>query len=406
MELKIQLLIKRALTTQYYSNLWAKSSHENLTELPLSDKLLFSSQELGRSLAVDANDISYFYFSAGTTGNPKMIPFTAREWENRAKYRGACYTNLIGLGLHNKVVVLLPFGPWVAGPSAQTALLHIGCTVFPIGLLSEDTEMVGLFSIFERHKIDTLVTTPSFAQRLIYLYRKEENKPNIQLKKVITSGEFVTDSLRQKAMETLGAQIFSTYASSESFIGSECEAHKGFHFDPSKVFVETLDDKGTTTNEYGTVTIAVFESEAVPIVRYPMDDLGKIDATSCSCGSNLPRLIWGGRGHEIFEVAGGVNVYPYQIKDALSRSDVQVVKCEIEIFDNNAGKDLVIFNIFTKDPHKEKELEQLLKNMSIDFHDVVHHNIVEMKVNLKGIEKMTIGPKLKLIINDKRHNVR
>lgn len=389
MKLKIQPLIERALTTQYYSNLWAKSSHQNLTELPLSDKSLFSSKDSAQSLAVDANDISYFYFSAGTTGNPKMIPFTVQEWEKRAKYRGACYANLVGLESPNKVAVLLPFGPWVAGPSAQTALLQFGCTVFPIGLLSEDEEMVGLFSIFERHKIDTLVTAPSFVQRLAYLYNKEENKPKLQIKKVVTSGEFITDSLRQKVMETFGAHIFTSYASSESFIGCECEAHSGFHYDPNEVFIETLDDNGGATHEYGTVTITVLRSEAVPIIRYPMGDLGKIDTTPCSCGSNLPRLIWGGRGHEIFEVAGGVNVYPYQIKDALTRSDVQISRCEIDIFDNDAGKDLVVFNLFTKDQISEKQpgFAQLLKNMSIDFNDVVHHNIVDIKVNLVHVEK-------------------
>jgi len=412
MSSQLSILLDRARSVPYYNILWGKSNYANFAEYPLADKKLFVPNNLSSSLAVPEKNISYYYFSAGSTGNPKMIPFTAKEWAGRVRYRGECYKKA-GVTKNDRVAILLSFGPWIAGPSAQDALLQLGCTVFPIGQLSEDEEIVGLFSIFERHKINILVTAPSLAQRFAYVYAKRKGKHTVKLDKIITSGEFITDTLKKQLQQLFGAETFSSYASSESFIGIECRQHNGFHYNPDEVFIETLDDKNRPKDEGGNIIISVLGSSAIPIVRYPMGDLGAVDITPCSCGNSWPKILWKGRTHEAFSVAGQVSIRSYQLKDAFARSGILVTRCEIELLEREAGKDLVVFNLYTINQlnsveleEKEKALENLLKHSSMDFNDVIHQNIVKLKVILRSDLGPRVSPKTKIKVCDKREHVR
>ncbi|MFZ3074485.1 MAG: AMP-binding protein [Minisyncoccales bacterium] len=414
MNKKLIKLVCVANKTPYYRKLWGNI--ENISDFPfeklhLSDKKLFDSKNIKKSLAVEENQISHCYFSAGTTGHPKMIPFTEKEWRDRSFYRKRCY-ELAGINKKSRVAVLLPFGPWIAGPSAQSALMDLGCTVFPMGLMSDENEINGLFSIISRHNIDTIVTAPSFLQMFLGLHNKCGDK--ICIKKIITSGEFISIALREKIYKSFGAEVYSSYAASESFIGIECYNHDGFHYDPKYLLVETLNqntylpDKNT-----GLIVITALTSEAVPLLRYSTSDLGVIDYSPCVCGSNWPKIIWRGRAQETFVVAGAVNVYSYQIRNALSKSRVSITRCEIEIVDNGAGRDHIIFSLFTSDIISmrlnviKREIKQLIDNMSMDFNDGICYKIVSTEINLKHENIVDKNIKTKPIkINDHREYTR
>lgn len=415
MEKRLRELLRRAGKAPYYRSLsrgTANSSVHQFEKMPLSNKALFDSKKIDDSLAVPKNRLSHYYFSAGTTGNPKMIPFTNREWIKRSAYRKELY-ELIGLNKNSRVAILLPFGPWVAGPSAQEALSQLGCVVFPIGALNSKEEIQGLFSIIKKHSIDTIITFPSFLQNFIAHY-DGSRKNKIALKNIITSGEYIPATLRNKVKKLFGAETYSSYATSESFIGIECSALDGFHYDPKEILVEIVDPHThAPTNETGLVVITVLSSEAVPIVRYNLDDLCIVQGSRCSCGSRLPRILWQGRTQETFVVAGAVNVYSYQIHDALSKSKIPINKCVIEITDNGTGKDTLMFDLYTTTQSNtwpagiKKSLKVLLGNMSMDFNDVVLYKLVKIKVNLHQDENIEKNLKKRRVsIHDKREYVR
>lgn len=206
-----------------------------------SDKTLFFKSNLDKIITSFNERISFFYFSGGTTGQPKTIPLSKKELQYRSKYRSDCYKK-IGINKGDNVAILLPFGPWVAGPSAYSAIKEIGCTVFPFGLLKDEHEIVSLFSIIKNHKINILVTTPSFLDTLLY-FLKKNNINDIKINKIVTSGEFITEKLREDVKQYMSSDLYSTYASSEAFIGYECSEHSGYHFDPRRVGIKIKDGK-------------------------------------------------------------------------------------------------------------------------------------------------------------------
>lgn len=401
--------IKTALRVPYYRQLWGDSVL-TFNNLPLSNRHLFDAETISDSYAVNEKEISYCFFSSGTVSTPRMIPFTAQEWKNRAAYRAACYAQC-GVRKTDKAAILLPFGPWIAGPSAQSALIELGCTSFPIGLLANEAEIEGFISIIEKHSINVLITTPSFLESFLDIL--EKNKKNLKLRLIITSGEYLHGELKKRAREVCYAETFSAYGSSESFIGIECRCSNGFHFDPQLILVETIDKKtNKPTKAGGRIVITNPLAEAVPLIRYELEDLGKISYSKCACGSNLPRIIWQGRESKNFVVAGAVNVYPYQIYEALAKSKFSISRCEIELLDHQSGQDLVIFNFFFKDPPEDttqafNELQEIINNLSIDFNDVSVSKLVSTVINIKPNTKLKYYfKKEKLYIYDKRSYIR
>lgn len=406
----MEKLLTRAYHLTYYKKLWGdrkKLTAKNFVALPVSDKNLFRPAEVKKSLTAGESRIAYCYFSSGTTGNPKMIPFTNKEWVERTAYRRDCY-KLAGVTEKNRVAILLPFGPWIAGPSAQSALMALGCRVFLLGDLSREEEKTrGLFKIIRKHHIDTIVTVPSFLQRFLSLCKQEQQR--ISLQRIITSGEYLPEILRKNAQSVFGSRVYSSYGTSESFIGIECNAHNGFHYNPGEVYIETVDEKTKHITEgVGLVVITVILSSTMPIVRYNLGDLGVIKNERCSCGVAWPRIEWRGRQHETFAVAGAVNVYSYQIHMALAKSELPIHRCEIEIFDNRKGSDFLNFTIFTSVAKNlwpkriNKRLREFLENMSMDFKDVVYHKTVKLMVDLRFDKVSQRRVKKTISVNDQR----
>lgn len=343
--------------------------------------------------------ISYYYFSGGTTGKPKAIPFTENEWRKRSIYRAQCYAD-IGMTQKNKVVILLPFGPWVAGPSVQEAMSELGCTFFPIGLLKEKDEFVGLIDIIKNHGVDTIISMPSTIETLLNIYeRSGNNNFTLPLNTIITSGEYLSDSLRDRINKIFSARCISSYASSEFFIGVECLHNKNcYHFDP-----EILNVTVNAQELYFTHTIA----EVNQIKNYSLGDYGTINTEKCSCGIHLPKLCLLGRKSGTFVVAGGVNVTSHQVINAIKSTNLPITSCVITITNISDGIDGVNFKLLIKKKfyNLEKILSLLtaqLKNLSIDFNNVVNCGQVDLLVELRKQSDEIPNNKFSVKVNDLR----
>lgn len=339
----------------------------------------------------------YLFFSGGTTSNPKIMPFNEIEWKNRNKYRAECY-KMCGLGKGEKAAIMLPFGPWIAGPSAQCAMEELEAKVFPLGIVDTDEELIPLLNIIAENRIKTLITTPSFLSFILRTVKKYCLSLNID--KIFTSGEITSNQLRDYAKEIIGATIYSCYASSEGFIGIECKEHNGYHFNPMHVSLEVYNN-GQSKN---TLLLTVKDSVLVPIIRYEIGDLGNI-YYDCQCGSKWPRVELLGRSGNGFLVNGAVNVYPYQIKDALFSIGLDFIECLVII--SKAEDDIDLLNFMIKLSDKSVEIgpaliEEGLRKMSLDFSDAIHHGIVRIRANQIFVRRDINEQKSKIIIRDER----
>lgn len=293
---------------------------------------------------------------------------------------------------------------------AQNALLDIGCMVYPIGLLTHENEIRGLKSILINHRVDTIITVPSFLETMLaYGFSKKD----LYLKRIITSGEYLYDGLRNKIKRILGIPTYSSYASSEAFVGIECNHHCGFHFDPKKVHVDIVPQQNIMEGGFIAVSVSVSRENILSPINM-LGDIGIIDNSPCLCGSKYPRVLLHGRMSDQFVVAGAINVYPYQIYEAFSRSGIRIDKCKIFISSGNKGVDTVKFVIYTSKlslpqiQHTKKVLATALCNLSIDFKDGVHSGNVRIFIRLISKKQRFIPntKNKKLFIYDRRQFVR
>ena len=353
---------------------------------------IYSSQNIKYFINKMKEPISFYYFSGGTTGKPKTIPLTEKELDKKSKYRGSCYKN-IGVNSNSRVAILLPFGPWVAGPSAYSAVKSLGCVVFPIGLLKDEHEIMSLFSIIKNHNIDTIVTTPSFIDYALTIAQKNNLKLNLD--KVITSGEFITSNIKNKIKKTLGADTYSTYATSEGFIGYECKESCGYHYNPENVLI---------TEENKSLLITFLDSRVVPIYKYNLGDVGHIEKEKCKCESKLSRVIISGREKNIFGLNGAVNVFPYQIVELIKDNDIPAKDCIITLEDSSQSRDLIIFSFgFSNSVDSSQYLDKIknnIMNLSLDFSDIYHQDLII--VDIKTHATKYIGNKLNISVVDNR----
>lgn len=352
-------------------------------------------------MSVDFKDISFYFFSSGSTGRPKAIPFTKKEWVDRAKYRKECY-KLIGLNSSSRVVILLPFGPWVAGPSVQSALEQLKCTYFPIGLLKDKREVLGLFSIVKEHKIDTIISTPSFIEYIIEVYRSSKNNCKISISLIITSGEYLSNKLRREVKVIFGARVVSTYAASELFVGVECEYTNCYHYNPDVIDVSLSENN---KKEKGLLLFTNKKSKAIHLQNYPLGDLGYIEEGECSCRTRWPKVCLKGRTKGTFSVAGGVNVDQSQIIEALSAVAIPITECKILLETKCYGIDKVTFELtigkeFTINKQDQNQIWEALSELSLDFNDVVSCGQIDLRLRINKSAKR--NNKIKYLIKDQR----
>lgn len=372
-------------------------------KLKPSDKSLFKAE----NIAVENNKIAYYFFSGGSTGNPKIIPVTKQEWRNRDAYRANCY-RLIGISKFDSVWIALPFGPWAAGHSAQHAFHILRSNVLPAGLSNDQNIMKHIWYQAKRMNINVIATTPSI---LKFIESSIGNNSFFPIEKVITTGEFISDPLKDYYKSKFGIDVFASYGSSECFIGIECSRRCGYHFDPKEIFIETVDKNNKTTNETGSILLTNLNSEAIPLIRYKIGDLGKIHYKKCACGSDWPRIEWLGRDNDFYEISGGVNFHTYQLADALSVFGSSFKKCELILKDGPAGKDIIEITVYFHEKEVvsakqklslTKKVTKVIQNLSLDFNDVMFEGYAKVSITVKGTAESSLFQKVQIQVRDLR----
>jgi phenylacetate-CoA ligase len=117
-----------------------------------------------------------------------------------------------------------------------------------------------------------------------------------------------------------GANVFSTYASSETITTfCECAAQQGGHLHPDLGIVEIVDEAGhpLPPGEAGDVVVTPLQMEGMPLLRFKTGDISFLLTEPCSCGRNTPRL--GpiiGRKNQMMKVQG-TTLYPPAVFAAL-----------------------------------------------------------------------------------------
>jgi phenylacetate-CoA ligase len=299
--------------------------------------------------AVPDEQVVRIHSSSGTTGDPVIIPYTAKDVADWAMMFARCY-QMMGMTTKDRIQITPGYGLWTAGIGFQAGAEKFGAMVVPMGPGNTEKQLKMMVDL----QTTVLASTSSYALLLGEEIGKRGLRDKIALKKGIIGSERWGDKMRSRIKADLGIEIYDVYGLTEVYgpgIAIDCDHHVGLHYWDDFIYMEIIDPdtlKPVPDGEYGEVVITTMHKEGAPLLRYRTHDISRLIPGPCPCGSPFPRhdrIL--GRTDDMFKVKA-VNMYPRQVEDLLRT--VPGVSSEYQVrITNEAGHDTVYLRFEVED---------------------------------------------------------
>lgn len=224
------------------------------------------------------------------------------------------------------------------------------------------------------YKPDILSGYPSYLVELANSL-KAKGIESLIVPTIFTGSEFLTQSSRDLIESVFRGRIFDVYGSTEfKEIAWQCR-EGAYHVNFENVFLENTQNGFNGKDEDNRLLVTTLINRAMPLLRFDIGDLAKIEWMKCICGRSSPRLSnIRGRLADFITLPSGKKVSPYLLTTIIEKNKA-IRKYQII---QNSESELIIDVIMEKDENREEEflttkteLERALKEgMAIRFNRV------------------------------------
>jgi len=293
---------------------------EDLQRLPFTTKQDLRDNYPFGMFAVPMENVVRIHASSGTTGQPTVVGYTARDVNTwaclmaRALMAGGATRGDI---IHNAY----GYGLFTGGLGAHYGAEKLGASVIPVSGGNTKRQVV----IMKDFGPTILTATPSYALHLAEVAEEMGvSFRDLKFKYGIFGAEPWSERMRDDIEEKLGLVAVDIYGLSEVIgpgVAMEChEAKKGLHIFEDHFIPEIIDPETGEVLPYGETGELVFTSitkEAFPVIRYRTRDITSLNPQPCICGRTMVRMNKvSGRSDDML-IIRGVNVFPSQIESVL-----------------------------------------------------------------------------------------
>jgi phenylacetate-CoA ligase len=300
--------------------------------------------------AVSRTKMAREFTTTGTTGTRKAIGYTNNDLIMKIDIIAAVLKGT-GMTPADSIHILFPaVGEWdpslmVAGACRIAGYRSSICSSPDIGEQAEAMKKNG--STF-------LIGLPSFIYRVTSLMGRAFDLRSIGIKKVISSSEPLSESMRLALEDAWGCKVLDLWGMTELGLGCaiECDEQNGMHADEANLLFETVDPetgKQLPNGTAGELVASTITAEGTPIIRYRTRDLMAICDPPCACGSafNIRLTKPSGRMDLQFKVGSGYKIFPLMFDDVLF-SNPEVVDYQVKIT-KESFKDVLSFEVESTD---------------------------------------------------------
>lgn len=322
-------------------------SQEDFLKLPFSEKNdLRNAYPLG-IMACDESEIVRIHSSSGTTGQPVIIPYTAKDVDDWAIMFARCY-EMAGITKNDRIQITPGYGLWTAGIGFQAGCERLGAMAIPMGPGNTEKQLKMMIDL----KSTVIAATSSYALMLGEEVTKRGLLDKISLKKGIIGSERWSDAMRARIHEELGIELYDIYGLTEIYgpgIGINCQKDSGIHYWDDYIYIEIINPETgepVPDGEDGEIVITTLVKEGAPLIRFRTHDLSRIIPEKCPCGSKFPRIdIIKGRSDDMFKVRG-VNMFPSQVEEILSKVEGASSEYSVTIArDDDNNRDVMLLTV-------------------------------------------------------------
>ena len=296
-------------------------SLDDIRKLPFTTKEDLAVNYPRGLFAAKNEDIIRIHASSGTTGKPKVAGYT----QNDLDIWGECVARaLTCAGQDNTSIVQVAYGYglFTGGLGAHIGAETIGATVIPMS--SGNTKKQIMF--MQDLKSTALACTPSYALTIAEGVAKEGIDPEtLPLKAGVFGAEPWTQGMKESIEKGLGIKAYDIYGLTEIIgpgVSISCDENNGMHVQEDYFYPEIIDPETLEPLPDGQIGELVFTTlgkEGFPMIRYRTRDLCYLMREKCGCGrTNVRMSKILGRTDDML-IIRGVNVFPSQIEEVISK---------------------------------------------------------------------------------------
>lgn len=294
---------------------------EDIQKLPFTTKEDLAENYPTGLFAKPMSEIVRVHASSGTTGKPKIAGYTRGDLDIWAECVARAMASA-GQDEKSVVQVAYGYGLFTGGLGAHIGAEKIGATVIPMS--SGNTKKQIMF--MKDMKSTAIACTPSYALTIAEGLANEGVDPSeLSLQSGIFGAEPWTEGMKDSIEKGLGIKAYDIYGLTEIVgpgVSVSCDENNGMHIQEDYFFPEIIDPdtlKPLPDGEVGELVFTTLGKEGFPMIRYRTRDLCYLMRDKCACGRTTVRM--GkilGRTDDMM-IIRGVNVFPSQIEEVISK---------------------------------------------------------------------------------------
>jgi phenylacetate-CoA ligase len=268
------------------------ANRSELADCPLTTKADLRDAYPFGMLAVDRAELATYHESSGSSGTPTASYYTAGDWLDLAERYARKH---VGIRPADTFLVRTPYALMITGHLAHAAARSCGATVVPADNRSLATPYATVVRLL--HDLDVTLTWSLPADTLLWAaaarlagHRPDRDFP--ALRALFVGGEPLSAARRDRIAAVWGAPVVEEYGATETgSLAGQCPSGR-LHLWADRALFEVHDPATGRTAPAGRGQLVVTPlcREAMPLLRYNIEDEVDIRYDDCPCGWALPTV--------------------------------------------------------------------------------------------------------------------
>jgi phenylacetate-CoA ligase len=287
-------------------------------------------------LACDRADLATYHESSGSSGEPTASYYTEADWDDLAERFARKWT---GITAEDTMMVRTPYALMITGHLAHAAARRHGATVVPADNRSLATPYSRVVRLLHDLGVTLTWSLPTDTLLWAEAARAAGYTDFPSLRALFVVGEPVVPARKARIASVWGAPVVEEYGATETgSLAGECR-HGTMHLWADRAVFEVQDP---VTGELrpdgrGRLVVTPLFREAMPLLRYAIEDEVEVSYLECPCGWHLPSVRLLGRtafasGLDVEEVVFALPA-DYGVWFWRARADGARLQVQIEVAD-------------------------------------------------------------------------
>ena len=328
-------------------------TYDDLTKIPLTEPDDLAKNSL-YFYGISVTKMLREFTTSGTTGHRKSIGYSQNDLISKIDIIASALRNL-GMSKDDTLHVMFPMvAAW------DPSLMLVGaCNI--LGYKSSvcaEVDVEKQLSVIREAGSNYIIGIPSFIYRVTTLLSKETDLRQLGIKKIISSSEPLSESMRNLLQDAWGCKVVDVWGMTEFGLACavECDEQNGLHTDEANMLMEIIDPdtlEHMPAGERGELVITALNAEGTVLIRYRTHDIAALIDPPCGCGCHFNKRLMkpSGRMDLQFKIGNGHKVYPVLFDEAVFVSQ-DVIDYHLDI-SREGYRDVLTFEVETDNPSDE-----------------------------------------------------